>query len=49
MPKNQHTEYKSKVTANIEGEVVAFLYSRNGGDIFVSVKLIKDYERNKWN
>lgn len=37
MPETQHTEYKSKVTANLEREVVAFLNSRNGGDIFVGV------------
>lgn len=32
-----HTEFKSKLTANFEREVVAFLNSRNGGEIFIGI------------
>lgn len=34
---NKHTEYKQKVTPELEKEVVAFLNSNEGGVIYIGV------------
>ena len=43
MMEDKFTEYKSKVTDDLEKEVVAFLNSREGGKIYIGIDKAGDY------
>ena len=47
MPENKHTEFKLKVTPELEKEVVAFLNSNEGGVIYIDKTW--DWKRGKTN